>query len=577
MGNPAMVRGEPGGCRVAIRRCEWAFWAIGAFVVFLLANGSHAVWDRDEPRYCLATLEMLRYGDWVVPSFNRAIRYDKPVFTYWAMAPWMAMFGYTEFAARFASALSGAIRVAILFPFALMMGCSLAGARLATLAGAAMVLLLALSKAATTDSLLITSVVAAMCLAWMQQVRGFSWGRQVALYAVLGLSVLIKGPIGPMIVLLGLWAFWLWNRFLPSGDAEAGGPPRPARFGWATVPVGLLVFLAVALPWGVAVWLRTEGGFLKEAVGHHVIDRARNPHEGHDGPIFYYVPIFPAVVLPFTVSVLAAIGWAWGNRGRGAVRFLVSWFVPGFIVFSSVSTKLPHYIAPLLPAAALLLGLWWTAVADQPATARMPRWLRRGGAWLLAVLGVGACVGLPVAIRVAGMPVSLVPFVVTGLLLLAVLGGAAVMLWRGADERAHWWAGVGLPVVLLVGVGWALASLQPLRPSKNTALWLRENAPAGTRLIAVDYQEPSLYFYWGDPVTEFGKQQWNQALAVFGAEAKEPWALVTTARRWDDWQQKWAGEHGDRPMPERATVKWRERFYQFEKGRWIEIVVLGNW
>jgi 4-amino-4-deoxy-L-arabinose transferase-like glycosyltransferase len=41
---------------------------------------------------------------------------------------------------------------------------------------------------------------------------------------------------------------------------------------------------------------------------------------------------------------------------KGAVRFLVAWVVPAWIILELLPTKLPHYPLPLYPALALLCG-----------------------------------------------------------------------------------------------------------------------------------------------------------------------------------------------------------------------------
>ena len=46
----------------------------------------------------------------------------------------------------------------------------------------------------------------------------------------------------------------------------------------------------------------------------------------------------------------------WSTRREPAVRFLLAWLFPSWIVFELVATKLPHYVLPLYPAIAILLA-----------------------------------------------------------------------------------------------------------------------------------------------------------------------------------------------------------------------------
>lgn len=557
------------------------FWFFATFILFLMGNWSHAVWDRDEPRYCVATHEMIRYGDWVVPTFNRELRYDKPPFTYWAMMGPFMVFGENEFAARFPSALFGAGRVAVLFLFAIMLGCSLRGAHLAALAGATTVLLQALSKAATTDSMLLFTVVAAMALFWAQQVYGFSWWRHLAFYAMMGLSVLVKGPPGPLFCGLGIVLYWAWMTWKPGirdGFAMNVLPwkeaRRPERFRKLVSLAGGAMFFLVALPWAVMVTIRTKGDFLSESIGRHVVDRAREPLEGHSGPFFYYLPIIPAVMLPLTAILVLAAIWGWKNRHLAQVRFLATWFIPGFIIISAVSTKLPHYTAPLLPALCLLLGLWWTRREVEAPHTDYPR-TRKTGAVIMGIIGLLVPIALPIAPGFIELPVSIIPFLVTGLLIGGVLIAGAVLLWMNRVWESSWTWSAGLSVALVIGVLWPLAIADSFRPSKNIAHWMRENLPEDTRLLTARYQEPSMYFYWGDPVTEVRARQWEEGIAYL-ADTSERRAFVTMDTHWETWQKNYRGAH-DGAFPEHLEVIHSDRFYQFEAGRWITLVVVRNW
>ena len=50
-------------------------------------------------------------------------------------------------------------------------------------------------------------------------------------------------------------------------------------------------------------------------------------------------------------------------EARPAVQFLLCWVAVYFVFFTLVRTKLPNYVLPLYPAAAVLvawsLGCWW--------------------------------------------------------------------------------------------------------------------------------------------------------------------------------------------------------------------------
>ncbi len=78
-----------------------------ALLTFFLGLGRQAITDSDEGFYAEAAREMVESGDWLTPHFNYAERWEKPVLYYWLTAATFAVFGTSEGAARFWSALSG--------------------------------------------------------------------------------------------------------------------------------------------------------------------------------------------------------------------------------------------------------------------------------------------------------------------------------------------------------------------------------------------------------------------------------------------------------------------------------------
>ncbi|HEY0984351.1 ArnT family glycosyltransferase [Schlesneria sp. T3-172] len=82
-----------------------ALLALMAVVIFFTNLGSYALFNEDEPKNASCGAEMFRRGDVIVPTFNEALRTDKPILIYWLMLTSYKFFGISEFSARFASAL----------------------------------------------------------------------------------------------------------------------------------------------------------------------------------------------------------------------------------------------------------------------------------------------------------------------------------------------------------------------------------------------------------------------------------------------------------------------------------------
>ena len=154
-------------------------------------------------------------------------------------------------------------------------------------------------RSATTDATLMLGTTVVL-LGWVEGVVGlpdsprYGLGRWAVWYAAGAWMLLAKGPVGPAVVVAAIaphacWLIWKRHRC------------AVLERGWLRLwPHGIGVLLAglpVAL-WVVAIEART-GNFLDVFVGKEVLDRAANPQEGHAGPVFYYVLVLGATLLPW--------------------------------------------------------------------------------------------------------------------------------------------------------------------------------------------------------------------------------------------------------------------------------------
>jgi 4-amino-4-deoxy-L-arabinose transferase-like glycosyltransferase len=121
---------------------------------------------------------------------------------------------------------------------------------------------------------------------------------------------------------------------------------------------GLLLTALVSLPWYVAVYIATNGVWIKEFIFKHNIHRFSAPMEGHGG-IFLVTFIFVFIgLLPFSVFAIQSLIKAFKNRSNDFILFNLI-FASVYIVFFAISkTKLPNYTVPAYFPLAILIGYY---------------------------------------------------------------------------------------------------------------------------------------------------------------------------------------------------------------------------
>ena len=324
--------------------------------------------DRDEPRFAEASREMIERGDYIVPHFNNQLRLDKPPLAYWAQIASYRIFGESDFAARFPSAVAAALIALSIFAW---------GSRLGEEGvdwWAAIIFTLSLqtfihAKAAVADMWLVVFMTTAYWAGYellrggrerptsnaqhptskSENVVQTSWFWWFMFYVALALGFLAKGPIAwtPLLTVAAIKLF--------KGDVALG-----KRFKFVR---GILLMLALVALWGVPALLQTHGEFFRIGIGRHVVGRSFGAMEGHGANSldvyllllpFYFVTIF-ASFFPWSIKLPSLAKKLW--RGRDKVDiYLITGAAIIFVIFSLIKTKLPHYTLPAFPLLSLLLA-----------------------------------------------------------------------------------------------------------------------------------------------------------------------------------------------------------------------------
>ena len=332
--------------------------ALFAALVTLPGLGIGTLWDNSETAYGEVAREVVLTHDWIVMHLNGQPWFVQPPLYFWIAALFAKMFGISTFALRLPSALA-----------TIAMGGTV-GYATARIAGeragmvAAIVLSTSLMQAivgrlAIMDALLDFAIAAAV-LWWYRafEPSGSPRRRDTAFVCgalALAVGTLAKGPVAPVITALVVGAWALWER-------RAGRLAAPRR---RALVLALLAYLAVTLPWFVALAVRVGPGAIVELIGHYTFGRYTGVIENQTGPLWYYVPVVILGFFPWIAFVPVAAVAAWREaRGPdgGFARLALVWTAVPFLFFTFASTKLPNYVAMVLPALAILVALWFERV-----------------------------------------------------------------------------------------------------------------------------------------------------------------------------------------------------------------------
>ena len=334
--------------------------ALFAALVTLPGLGIGTLWDNSETAYGEVAREILLTRDWVVMHLNGQPWFVQPPLYFWIAAFFAKLLGPSALALRLPSALAtiamgGAVGYAT---------ARIAGERAGMIA--AIVLSTSLMQAivgrlAIMDALLDFAIAAAV-LWWYRafEPSGSARRRDTAFVCgalALAIGTLAKGPVAPVITVLVVGAWLLWER-------RAGRTAAPHA---GAVVLALATYVAVTLPWFVALGARVGPAAIVELIGHYTFGRFTGVIENQTGPFWYYLPVVILGFFPWIafvpVAAAAALRDARRPDGRFA-RLAIVWTVVPFVFFSFANTKLPNYVAMILPALAILVALWFERVRN---------------------------------------------------------------------------------------------------------------------------------------------------------------------------------------------------------------------
>ncbi len=476
------------------------------YFFFFFGLGAFGLTGADEPRYAQIAREMLSRHDWIVPTLNGAPWLEKPALLYWKMMNSYAIFGVSDWAARIPAAFHATAVVFGIFFF--MRRFRFASELDAAMIAASSAGMIGFGRGASTDMLVSAPFALAMMCWWTwRQTNKKLW--LLIFYGLLGVGALAKGPVAPALAVLVVGAYAVLRR-----DGKI--------FVRSLSLIGFLLFFAIVLPWYLAVQHQVPQFFRVFFIEHNFERFGTNLYQ-HSQPFWYYIPVFLLATVPWTLFAVPALidagrnAWKrWridsrstnpepttvdSNADDGLPSFLFIWIIVPIVFFSISRAKLPGYILPSIPAAALL-------TADYVHRLKaIPRLLTSFHALLCAVLMVGALMA-PFAMMKVQPPSYMGIFMaVTG----GVIAFMVLLMVRREGARV-------LHFVTLVPTILAVAFL--LRPAAATIDRTQSARPINQRLaeLGVDATETvasfnvkrqvayGLDFYRNQPISHYEQE-----------------------------------------------------------------------
>ncbi|MDA8170652.1 MAG: glycosyltransferase family 39 protein [Nitrospiraceae bacterium] len=462
--------------------------AIALFIAFFELS-SFTLFDVDEAVFAQASKEMVQNRDWITPTYNGAKRFDKPIMIYWLMAGSYKMFGINEFAARFPSAVAACLLALAVFFFegmskekAHFSGPFIRREKRAFYAALALMLslfFLAYSHAAVTDMTLTLFITLSLLCFYVYSSKGGK-GYIYGFYLFAALAFLTKGLIG-IIFPAGIAFIYL---FLTEGVAAA------LKKIWSTP--GILLFLAVSSPWYIACYVANGNEFIRKFFIKQHFDRYLHVISGHTGPVYYYIPVLALGLFPWIAFLPQGVKNAFRERKDSPGFLALIWLSFVVVFFSFAKTKLPDYVLPGVPAAALLISSGISTASGRSG---------RLSNWFIALVSLALAAGFFIAkgyLHKAGIEAGWAYWLSGIMFLMALVSGYCA---AGGKNRN------GILALLMIGF-LSVISLKAVPAASrylqgglyNFSIYAKKNLRPGGVLIGYKINNPSVVFYSGHRV-----------------------------------------------------------------------------
>lgn len=321
-------------------------------IIYVMLLGAYPLLEPDETRYVTMARDMFTSGNYLTLYLNGEYFFEKPPLFFWleSLSFWFFK-DISEFTARFPVVILSLLPLGLLF----FLSEKVKNQKFAFLNSAILLTTLEyvlITKIAMLDSVL-TSLVSSSVLCYFftffvsEENKKYFW---YSYYILMGLAVLAKGIPGVVI---------------PAGTILAGTIIfRTYKETLKNMPVGIVLFLIIALPWHIIMLLKHGSRFFNEYIIKHHLMRFLGAEVIHrNEPVYFYFVTLLWGLFPWIFSLLSSLRkprkFNLENRYDKFLVLNITAILVILLFFSCSGAKLITYILPVYPFFAVLIGHIW--------------------------------------------------------------------------------------------------------------------------------------------------------------------------------------------------------------------------
>lgn len=321
-------------------------------IIYVMLLGAYPLLEPDETRYVTMARDMFTSGNYLTLYLNGEYFFEKPPLFFWleSLSFWFFK-DISEFTARFPVVILSLLPLGLLF----FLSEKVKNQKFAFLNSAILLTTLEyvlITKIAMLDSVL-TSLVSSSVLCYFftffvsEENKKYFW---YSCYILMGLAVLAKGFPGVVI---------------PAGTILAGTIIfRTYKETLKNMPVGIVLFLIIALPWHIIMLLKHGSLFFNEYIIKHHLMRFLGAEVIHrNEPVYFYFVTLLWGLFPWIFSLLSSLRkprkFNLENRYDKFLVLNITAILVILLFFSCSGAKLITYILPVYPFFAVLIGHIW--------------------------------------------------------------------------------------------------------------------------------------------------------------------------------------------------------------------------